>query len=325
MHNRRFIYTTSYPDRDTVVQDLTITDLQTDDSGLFFCNVYRPATPYYYMCIERSRVEDSSRVVLSVKVSPPSYPVCSPSGPITVDTETELPMRCLSETRNPAVIAGTHPITDPSSYPWTSSSVDGTVTLSLNLTVTVVDDGVAFLCSVTNGTGGSDTVTRPCIIGPINVTISGVEDATNEITSIEPETTPTTFNICQPPPCSQWIVAFVVTSVLFSVSIIVIIRCAFQIFKMRRLIKSLTRTEASQIPKADPYMELQPTEDKNRVYMEPTTATTTTQDTHYEPVEVKTDSPEYDYARPEGSTNTSYKAVGKPQSSVENPYQNMNN
>ncbi len=74
-----------------------------------------------------------------------------------------------------------------------------------------------------------------------------------------------------------------------------------------------------------PYMELQPTEDKNRVYMEPTTATTTTQDTYYQPVEVETDSPEYDYARPEDSTTTSYEAVRVPQSSAEKQYQNINN
>ncbi len=70
-------------------------------------------------------------------------------------------------------------------------------------------------------------------------------------------------------------------------------------------------------------MELQPTEDKNRVYMEPTTATTTAQDTYYQPVEVETDSPKYDYVRPEGSINTSYETVRKPQSSNDRPYQNM--
>ena len=72
-------------------------------------------------------------------------------------------------------------------------------------------------------------------------------------------------------------------------------------------------------------MELQPTEDKNRVYMEPTTATTSTQDTYYQTVEVETDSPEYDYARPEGSTNTSYEVVKQPQSLAERPYQNIDN
>ncbi len=75
----------------------------------------------------------------------------------------------------------------------------------------------------------------------------------------------------------------------------------------------------TNVAKADPYMELQPTEDKNRVYMEPTTATTTTQDTYYQPVEVETDSPEYDYARLEGSINTSYEAVRKPKNSPERP------
>ena len=76
------------------------------------------------------------------------------------------------------------------------------------------------------------------------------------------------------------------------------------------------------VPKADPYMELQPTDDKNRVYMEPTVKeTTTAQDTYYQPVEVQNESLEHDYARPEDST--SYEAVGVQQSD-ERQYQNIN-
>ncbi|XP_033641939.1 uncharacterized protein LOC117302220 [Asterias rubens] len=264
-------------------------------------------------------VEGTSEVILS---SPQPYPECSPSGAIAVDTGTELPLRCLSETGNPADITRTNPITDYSSYPWTSSSVDGEDTLSLNLTVTVADDGVAFNCSVLQGSGAS--MTRSCIIGPISVASS--TDATNEITSIKPETTqpnqphpPTQTLPNQTPSFNLWIV------ITLSVSTIIIILGVFQIFKMRHIIKSLRKTEASQVPKADPYMELQPTEDKNKVYMEPTTATTTTQDTYYQPVEVETDSHEYDYARPEGSTNTDYEAVRQPPSSAERPYQNLYN
>ncbi|XP_071805627.1 uncharacterized protein [Asterias amurensis] len=311
-YNRRFIYTTRYPERGMVVQDLTITDLQTDDyNAIFCCLVFRTR-------FRNVDVEATSEVILS---SPQPYPECSPTGAIAVDTGTELPLRCLSETGNPADITRTNPITDYSSYPWTSSSVDGKDTLSLNLTVTVADDGVAFNCSVLQGSG-KDTMTRSCIIGPINVASS--TDATNEITSIEPETTqpnqphpPTQTPSNQPHPPTQtlpnqtpsfnpWIVAFLVT---LSVSTIIIILGVFQIFKMRRIIKSLRKTEASQIPKADPYMELQPTKDKNKVYMEPTTAITTIQDTYYQPVEIQTDSPEYDYARPDDPKTPSSKAT----------------
>ena len=75
------------------------------------------------------------------------------------------------------------------------------------------------------------------------------------------------------------------------------------------------------MPQADPYMELQPTDNKNRVYMESTVKeTTTAQDTYYQPVE--NESLECDYARPEDSTNTSYEVVRVPQSG-ERQYQNI--
>ena len=65
------------------------------------------------------------------------------------------------------------------------------------------------------------------------------------------------------------------------------------------------------MPQPDPYMELQPTDDKNRVYMAPTVKETTTEhDTYHQPVEVENESL-YDYARPEiDNTYTSYEAVG---------------
>ncbi|XP_071788578.1 uncharacterized protein [Asterias amurensis] len=305
--NIRFMYTTTYPQRGMVVQDFTITDLQIADYDEYICNIKDPIVGGGVVILATS----------SVILSAPSYPICSPSGPIIAETGTELQLRCLYEADKPAYIATTHPMTDPSSYPWTSSSVDGTNTTSLNFTVTAAADGVAFNCSVLQGSG-TNAMTRSCIIGPISVTMPTF--TTNAITSVSPKTTPTPPNIDKPPSCSQWIVAFVVTIILFSVSIIVNILGVFQIFKMRRLIKSLRKTEASQIPKADPYMELQPTEDKNKVYMEPTTATTAiTQDTYYQPVGEETDSPEYDYARPGGSTSTDYEAVSRPQSSAERP------
>ena len=57
---------------------------------------------------------------------------------------------------------------------------------------------------------------------------------------------------------------------------------------MRRVIRE---TETSQMPKADPYTTLQPTDDKNTGYTEPTTATTTKQ-------EAEKESQEDGYLRP---------------------------
>ncbi|XP_071805626.1 uncharacterized protein [Asterias amurensis] len=314
----RYVFKTTSAQSEMVVQDFTITDLQIEDYDEYVCNVNHPIRGGGNTIIATS----------SVFLSAPLYPVCSPSGPLTVYTGTKLLFRCLSETDNPADIE-IHTITDHRSHPWTYSRVDGKDTLSLNLTVPAADDGVAFNCSVLQGSG-------TCIIGPISVTNS-------TRTSIEPETTPTLPINNQPCSCRKWSVAFVTTIILFSLSIIVIVLGAFQIFKMRRVIRE---TETSQIPKADPYTTLQPTDDKNTGYTEPTTATpttqeaekesqedgylrprphpkeqrrnhqvtvhvdpapssgttatTTTQDTYYQPVEVETDdSPENDYARPD--------------------------
>ncbi|XP_071796064.1 uncharacterized protein [Asterias amurensis] len=133
----------------------------------------------------------------------------------------------------------------------------------------------------------------------------------------------------QAPSSTPWIVAFVILAAIsFVIIIILILRDA----RKNRLIKSLRTEKEPRVTKPDPYMELQPTDDKNRVYTEPTTTEETIptekrqfQDTYYQPVEVENDSPEYDYARPEGSTNTSYEAVRVPKSSAEKQYQNINN
>ncbi len=82
--------------------------------------------------------------------------------------------------------------------------------------------------------------------------------------------------------------AFIIILILFIVSLIINI---FLLIKNRHL--KITKEKETNVAKADPYMELQPTEDKNRVYMEPTTAATTAQDTYYQPVEVETDSPDW--------------------------------
>ena len=152
--------------------------------------------------------------------------------------------------------------------------------------------------------------------------------------SLKPTTDQSNFNmsycqLCQTTPTTTnesnvvgtpWLVAFLTSLILFIVSLIINI---FLLINHRHL--KITKEKETNVAKADPYMELQPTEDKNKVYMEPTTATTTTQDTYYQPVEVETDSHEYDYARPEGSTSTAYEVVSKPQSSAEKPYKNINN
>ncbi len=110
------------------------------------------------------------------------------------------------------------------------------------------------------------------------------------------------------------IILSMVLNITFFVVIVIFI---FLDWRKNRLIKHLRSVTEPRVGEHDPYMELQPTEDQNRVYMEPTTAaeTITTQHTYHQPVEVENDSPEHDYARPEDSTNTSYEAVIVQQSS----------
>ena len=221
---------------------------------------------------------------------------------------------------------------------------------SLQLSVTAANDGGSYQCQIHPDSTGSTPFTgmnRSCTIGPI--TVGQMTTPQHPMTSLEPTSMdshrtmtvqpslkPTTdqsnFNMSYCQPCqtiptttntsnvvgTPWLVAFLTSLILFIVSLIINI---FLLIKHRHL--KITKEKETNVAKADPYMELQPTEDKNKVYMEPTTATTTTQDTYYQPVEVETDSHEYDYARPEGSSSTAYEVVSKPPSSAERPYQNI--
>ncbi len=156
----------------------------------------------------------------------------------------------------------------------------------LELTINASDDGSSYDCIVSISTEFIDS-TKSCdkIIGPLTVV-----SMTNEPQKYS--TLATTSSV--PHTSFQTTPLWITLSVLFYVFCIII--TSFLI-KHRHL--KITKEKETNVAEPDPYMELQPTEDKNRVYMEPTTATTTTQDIYYQPVEVETDSPEDDYARPD--------------------------
>ncbi|XP_071805797.1 uncharacterized protein [Asterias amurensis] len=161
--NSRFMYATTYPGSGMVVQYLTITDLQIEDYDEYICNVNHPITG------GGSTIVATSSVILSA----PSYPICSPSGPITVYTGRELQLRCLYYADNPAAIMETHQMNNSGSYTWTSLNTNDIIAeWTLNLTVGNAQNDVAFNCTVPQGT--SDNVKRygSCIIGPISVTMS---------------------------------------------------------------------------------------------------------------------------------------------------------
>ncbi|XP_071796165.1 uncharacterized protein [Asterias amurensis] len=352
-NNGRFIFDTSVDIAfQTFVQDFIITDVQRADTDEYVCNVNDPIQG------GGNTIVAESSVTLSVLYFPSaSFPMCSPAGPITVDAGTELDMRCSSESSHGTVTMTINPTIQTSRYTnWTSVLNDDsdTVVRTLDLTVDDADNGVAFDCVISSMY--FDGMQRTCQIGPITVrntvTLPMTEPTTSSTStsstagSTRPSTgnpTPTTeievtsTSSTESSPRSSdaassstpLIVAFIVVVVLavtFFVIIIIIILILRDVRK-NRLIKRFTSEKEPRVTQADPYMELQPTEDKNRVYMEPTTTEETipNQDTYYQPVEVENGSPEYDYARPEGSTNTSYEAVRVPKSSAEKQYQNINN
>ncbi|XP_071800044.1 uncharacterized protein [Asterias amurensis] len=349
-NNGQFIFDTSGVNTQTVVQDFTITNVQRADTDEYVCRVNDP------LLIGGNTIVATSSVTLSVLYFPSaSFPMCSPAGPITVHAGTELDMRCSSESSHGTVTMTINHTIQTSRYTnWASVINDDsdTVLRTLDLTVDDADNGVAFDCFISSMYFAG--MARTCHIGPITVrntlTIPLTEPTTSSTStsstagSTRPSTgnpTPSTGNevtststtVSSPsssdaaPSSTPWIVAFIVVLVLavtfFVTNIILILRDV----KQKRLIKRLRSEKEPRDTQPDPYMELQPTEDKNRVYTEPTTTEETipTQHTYYQPVEVENGSPEYDYARPEGSTNTSYKAVRVPQSSAEKQYQNINN
>ncbi|XP_071800045.1 uncharacterized protein [Asterias amurensis] len=323
--NGRFIFDTSVGVNTQTVQDFTITNVQRADTNEYVCNANEPIPT------GGNDIVATSSVTLSVLYFPSaSFPMCSPAGPITVDAGTELDMRCSSESSHGTVTMTINPTIQISRYTnWTSVINDDndTVVRTLDLTVDDADNGVAFDCVIASMY--FTTMQRPCQIGPITVrNTMTIPMTVEQITTSESMTSQNNgiTSTIPTPSSTPWILALI--AIIFAITFfVIIVILVLRDIRKNRLIKRLTSEKEPRVTQADPYMELQPTEDKNRVYMEPTTTeeTNPTEDTYFQPVEVENGSPEYDYARPKGSTNTSYEAVRVPQSSAEKQYQNINN
>ncbi|XP_033636833.1 uncharacterized protein LOC117297795 [Asterias rubens] len=323
--NGRFIFDTLVGvNTQTVVQDFTITNVLRADTDQYVCNVNDP------MQSGGNTIVATSNVTLSVLYFPSaSFPMCSPAGPITVDAWTELDMRCSSESSHGTVTMTINATIQTSRYTnWISVINDDsdTVVRTLDLTVDDADNGVAFECFISSMyfTG----MQRTCQIGPYTVrntiTIPMTEPTTsststsstagstrpstgNPFLTTENEVTSTSSIVSSPsssgaaPSSTPLIVAFIVVVVLAVTFFVIIIILILRDVRKNRLIKRLISEKEPRVTQPDPYMELQPTEDRNRVYMEPITTdeeTIPTQDTYYQPVEVD-ESPEDDYAQPD--------------------------
>ena len=119
----------------------------------------------------------------------------------------------------------------------------------------VTDDGVTFECIISSVY--FPDMTRYCTIGPIMVrnTIEHVTELTTEstLTSVGPSFPSNN----QQSSSNPWIIAFVVSTILLAASSSINIIFIFCDIKHKR-------GREPDVPKADPYMELQPTDDKNR-------------------------------------------------------------
>ncbi|XP_033642191.1 uncharacterized protein LOC117302374 [Asterias rubens] len=312
---------------------IKFTAIKEDSAATYGCRLSNSSGMIITAAIERNS--------LSFTVVDFPSAICIPNGP---QEGTTVNISCTTEVGNPS---GTMQIlTSSVFYVW---DYDKEQVTSLQLSVTAVDDGGSYQCKINPDSTGTTLFTgmnRSCTIGPIDggqmttpqQPMSSVEPTSidsHRTMTVQPSRKPTTnqanfdmsyCQLCQTYPTTTntsnvvgtpWLVAFLTSLILFIVSLIINI---FLLINHRHL--KITKEKETNVAKADPYMELQPTEDKNKVYMEPTTATST-QHSYYQPGKVETDSHEYDYARPDGSTSTDYEAVSKPHNSVERPYQNI--
>ena len=221
------MFTTTYPQTGTTIQDFTITDLQRDDTDEYLCGVNDPKSS------GGSLIVATSNVSLSVYYFPiEPFPVCSPAGPITVDNGTVIYMQCSSETGNPAVMLMISSAKYNNRYTWTTQTIDDTTVSSLELTMDVTDDGVTFECIISSVY--FPDMTRYCTIGPIMVrnTIEPVTELTTEstLTSVGPSFPSNN----QQSSSNPWIIAFVVSTILLAASSSIIIIFIFRDIKHKR-------------------------------------------------------------------------------------------
>ncbi|XP_033640780.1 mucin-5AC-like [Asterias rubens] len=233
----------------------------------------------------------TENLTLSVMYFPnESFPVCSPAGPIIILPESLLRMRCSSEIANPEVSIDV--TTDQTrALTWSSSSIDNTALLSLDLTVGVAENGLQFTCTITSPTYFQE-MSRSCTIGPITVvpltipttelTTEPTTESTTDPTTSSTTTPGTTLERTQAPntdlaPFPSGIVATIL--LLLALSFIVNILLVILVLRQRRLIKVLRAQGRSQSePDPEPYMNLQPT--MNTEYIEPVMTSTEASDQH---------------------------------------------
>ncbi|XP_038076224.1 uncharacterized protein LOC119744387 [Patiria miniata] len=256
----------------------------------------------------------SAKITLRVYSPSESFPICSPDGPTTVDTGTQLSLTCSADTGNATITVTPIPAM-PNTYPWITSVVNGKSSKSLDLTLDASHDNLTFECSIPSVTYIG--LRRSCFVGPISVIsipLSVTEVAEIDTSDVIPFTTtsPMTVSSILPTPLQcpngqsslpvTWVATSAAAIILFVMSCIINIFLICQNLKLKRHISVTEKT--SSMPQADPYMELQPTDDSHRVYTEPETrGSTIAQHTYCQTLGEEKKHTEDDYERPDDETD----------------------
>ncbi|XP_038044287.1 uncharacterized protein LOC119718925 [Patiria miniata] len=339
---RRFVFETMQTMIGQTTQMFTITDLERGDTDEYICNVHGPIAGGGYFIVATAKVN------LTVLYFPnESFPICSPDGPITVDTGTQLNMRCSSEYGNSAVLMQvSQSPTGFNTHMWMITFNNDTLFASLDLTVGIGDHNAMFQCIITSTYFPG--MNRSCTIGPIQVTGSPAELTTETLetehqatvkpsftsTSLTTETiTQTLTNPTSSTIHSSAIAAAVAAGGVLLVAMAAIIVCLCNRQQGCCNKGPTTRTE-TQVSNVDPYVELQKSTDEgNREYMElgakeattsnttrdgeanggyvePATVHDTPTESHaeYQAVEDDNESQEHDYDKPDPK-HTEYEVV----------------
>ncbi|XP_033642557.1 uncharacterized protein LOC117302677 [Asterias rubens] len=191
------------------------------------------------------------------------YPICFPNGPLTVQEGATVNMSCTTERGNPPVQVLISSSSTNNVIRIPTADLKGEPTRSvIELTLNASDDGSSFECRIVSTATKLNNSENSCIFGPITVLYMTTEHEENKILA----TTAV-------PPTSEMTV-FQTTSIWILVSVLVGVSCILVTFFLIRHCK-ITKKKETKVAKADHYTELQPTDDENTVYIEPTTTPVT--------------------------------------------------
>ncbi|XP_038076270.1 uncharacterized protein LOC119744417 [Patiria miniata] len=183
-HDPRLLFETKQTGLREITQEFNITNLQPSDTDEYVCNVNGLISSGGH------RTLATARITLRVYPSSESFPICSPDGPITADTGSELNMRCSSDTGNsPITVSQLTSLPNMYLSEWRVLKLfNGTLFRSLDLTLDITDDNLTFECIIFSMAYAS--LSHSCFVGPIHVRVGTLSPTglTTEILASETQT-----------------------------------------------------------------------------------------------------------------------------------------